>query len=388
MFVPLCAPFLLSSPNQSHLYQKPTVKKTILWLLLTGICTGVYAQPRVKLDNEIANMGEVMFQLPAKATFTLMNDGKDPLQITKVHPSCGCTKVEWTREAIPPGGKGTIEAWYDAKMLGVFQKDIEVYTNASADPIFLHLQGRVVAKMTDYTGTFPIQMGTLRLSTNDIVFDNVNKGDHPQAELQIVNTSRKSYKPQLMHLPPYLTAQYLPETLAGGRIGRILLTLDSEKLMQMGLTQTSVYLSRYMGDKIEDENEIDVSAILLPDFSHLSAADRANAPKLQTSTDSLVLKPSSGKKYILFGEERSPSGTILLTNTGQTPLHINMVQVFSKALGVKLGNRVIAPGKATKLKVTVQNKDRKKNKTVPRILLITDDPAQPKKIIKITVSPK
>ena len=146
------------------------------------------AQPRVELDRDVANMGEIMFQLPSKVSFTLKNAGDEPLGITEVIPSCGCTAVEWTRELIAPGAEGTITAVYDAKMLGSFQKDLEVYTNASEEPMYLHMQGRVVSKLSDYSGTFPIDLGNVRLNVNNVEFDNVNRGDHPVMELQILNT--------------------------------------------------------------------------------------------------------------------------------------------------------------------------------------------------------
>ena len=46
------------------------------------------AQPRVELDRDVANMGEIMFQLPSKVSFTLKNAGDEPLGITEVIPSC------------------------------------------------------------------------------------------------------------------------------------------------------------------------------------------------------------------------------------------------------------------------------------------------------------
>ena len=45
---------------------------------------------------------------------------------------------------------------------------------------------------------------------------------------------------------------------------------------KLGLTTASVYLSRFPGDKVGEENEIPVSAILLPDFSHISQQERLN----------------------------------------------------------------------------------------------------------------
>lgn len=335
------------------------------------------AQPKVSVNREVANMGEVGYQLPKKVSFTLKNAGNEPLRITEVLPSCGCMSVEWMRDLIEPGAEGQISTVYDAKMLGVFQKDLEVYTNASEQPFYLHIQGRVVSKMSDYSGSFPIDLGNVRLNINNVEFDNVNRGDRPVVELQIVNVDRKSYHPQLMHLPPYLTAQYYPEVLSGGRIGKILLTLDSEKLQQMGLTQTSIYLSRQLGDRVGEENEITVSSVLLPDFSSLSAKDRAKAPVMVLSSDSIDMG--------VMGKKKKKTMEVTISNMGQSTLEIRSLQVFNKALSVSLSNRNIEPGKSARLKVTVHAQYLKKAKSYPRVLLISNDPVHSKEIITVNV---
>ena len=84
------------------------------------------AQPKLAVERDVANMGEILYQLPSKVSFTLRNAGNEPLSIKEVIPSCGCTAVDWTRELIAPGAEGTVTAVYDAKMLGVFHKDFEV----------------------------------------------------------------------------------------------------------------------------------------------------------------------------------------------------------------------------------------------------------------------
>lgn len=357
--------------------QNMTSGKIILLAGLLVLSAKAGAQARMVVENDVANLGEVMFQMPQTTTFRIVNKGDEPLLIRQVHPSCGCTQVDWTRQPIQPGGEGSITAIYDARMLGVFQKDLEVYTNETESPVYLHLQGRVVSRMVDYTGSFPVAIGHLRMSTDNIEFDDVNKGDRPVAEIQVVNTSRKNYKPELMHLPPYLEARYYPEILAGGRVGKISLTLDSEKLMRMGLNQTSVYLARYMGDRVNEENEITVSAVLLPDFSKLTAEQLAEAPVLSLSSDSLDLGA--------LGKKKQASGAVTITNRGKSLLEIKSVQVFSNALSVKLGNQKLAPGKSTKLRVKVQADRLKKAKARPRVLLITNDPQHPKEIITVQV---
>ncbi len=353
-------------------------KRLSLLLFAPLAALAAWGQPRMAVSPEVANLGEVMFQMPRKVSFAVTNKGTEALQILQVIPSCGCTTVEWTRTPIAPGGTGEIVATYDAKMMGVFQKELEVYTNESDEPIYLPLQGRVVSSVTDYSGVFPVDLGHVRMSTNVVEFDDVNKGDKPVAEIRLVNVGRKSYKPQLMYLPSYLTASYEPEVLAGGRIGKVLLTLDSERLRQMGLTQTSIYLARYMGDKIGEENEIAVSAVLLPDFSGLAANELAVAPALTLSTDSLNLGAMNGKKRL--------KGEVVLTNTGRSALKIQTVQVFSRALEVRLKKSTLAPGESVKMKITVSAAHLKKTKSRPRILIISDDPKQPKRIVKVNAT--
>ena len=142
-------------------------------------------------------------------------------------------------------------------------------------------------------------------------------------------------------------------------MGKILLTLDSEKLHQMGLTQTSIYLAREVGDKVSEENEITVSSVLLPDFSSLSTRDRELAPRLVLSADTLDMGE--------MGRKRKKSMTVEVRNEGKRTLQVRTLQVFNKALSVSLSERNIAPGETAKLKVTVAAKYLSKVKSSSRV---------------------
>jgi len=212
-----------------------------------------------------------------------------------------------------------------------------------------------------------------------VEFDDVNNGDHPEFVLQVVNTSRESYSPQIMHLPSYLSARYLPEKLAGGRVGRIVLTLNSEKLKSYGLTETTIYLARELGDKVSPENEISVSTVLLPAFSHLSAEEMKAAPQMILSEDSV--------DFGQLGSRKKLTHTISVTNQGRRPLVVSNVQVYGRALNVSLSNRTIQPGKTAKLKITVLRDHLTKAKSQPRVLLIANDPTRPKVTIRVKAKP-
>ena len=349
-----------------------------LLLLMSLAAVGAMAQPRFVTDTNIRKVGEVEFQVPRKFSLGFTNKGDQPLLIREVKASCGCLDVAFPHSPIAPGSRGEITLTFDAKLLGYFYKEVEVLTNASDKPAYIGIQGTVVTEVTDYSEEFPIDLGSVRLMTNSVEFDDVNRGDQPTAELRVLNADRTAFRPELMHLPPYLSAEYLPEDIPPGKAGTIRLTLNSEKLSQLGLNQTSIYLSRYMGDKISETNEVLVSAILLPSFQGMSEAELTKAPALAVSESSVEVSPILGKKGL--------NRTIILTNTGQSDLHIHAVQVFNKAIGVSIANSTIRPGKTTKLKINVTPHYLGKSKGRMRVLLITDAPRQAKQYINVDVS--
>jgi len=91
--------------------------------------------------------GRVWYQEKAEYEFVFKNTGKEPLIITDVKSSCGCTVPEWSKEPVLPKEKGVIKVKYDTKRIGEFYKIITVYSNAENSPVKLYVQG--VVKVTD-----------------------------------------------------------------------------------------------------------------------------------------------------------------------------------------------------------------------------------------------
>ena len=346
--------------------------------LWTAFCLTGYAQAKATFDKKTHEFGVVLWKHPATATFTVKNDGNKPLVISNVTTSCGCTVADWTKEPIAPGATGVVTSTFDAKALGHFYKDIGVYCNASDRPIYLMLQGEVSADPKNYTLTHPYEFGAIRLDKEAIEFDDTNKGDKPTMEILVANTSNEVYTPVLMHLPPYLEAVAVPERIGKKATGKIKVTLDTDKLPKFGLTTATVYLSRFMGDKVSEENAIPVSAVLLPDFSHMSQQERLNPPAVELSATELNIPP--------LAENAKKKLTVIVKNVGKGDLEITDLQVFNPALGVQLKKRVLKPGAQTKMKITAYGKYLKKVKGTPRVLMITNDPNCPKIIVKVNVT--
>lgn len=356
------------------------MKQLLLTIFLwTSVCLTGMAQPKASFDKQTCEFGTILWKNPATATFKVTNEGDKPLVLTNVTTSCGCTVADWTRTPIAPGASGTVTATFDAKALGHFHKRVGIYCNAAERPLYLSIRGEVTADPHKAL-VLPYRIGDIKLDKDMIEFDDANKGGKPSVELVVANFSDDPYTPVLMHLPPYLTAEATPEKLAKGGYGKIKVTLDTDQLPKFGLTTSTVYLARFPGDKVGDDNAIPVSAVLLPDFSHLTPQQRDNPPAVRLSATELTLLP--------LGEKEKKSQTVLVTNVGKSDLEITDLQVFNSALGVQLKKRVLKPGMSTKMKVTAYGKYLNRVKGTPRVLMITNDPNCPKVIVKVNVTAK
>jgi hypothetical protein len=138
------------------------------------------------------------------------------------------------------------------------------------------------------------------------------------------------------------------------------------------LTQTTIYLSRFLGDKVSEENALNVAVTLLP-AQRATTGKYAYAPRMELSDTTLTFPE--------FGKKKKLSKTIRIKNTGNAPLDVSRLQVYNPGIGVSLNKRVIQPGEQAKLKITLHNTGRKRGKRA--VLLITNDAVMPKFTIKI-----
>ena len=351
-----------------------------IFSILLFVTAVSHAQPQISFDETTQNLGYVLWRNPATVVYHFTNTGDKPLVISNVTTSCGCVKAEWTLEPVQAGGKGSISVVFDAEAIGRFFKEVGVYCNASPMPIYLDFEGEVTADPKNYSFTHPLAFGAIRLDEAEIKFEDVNKGERPFIEIKVANTSSKTYTPTLMHLPSYLEVEAEPEVLGGNKNGKMRVTLNSDKLPKFGITRTSVYLSRFPGDKVSSENEIPVSVVLLPDFSKVSDFEKNNPPHISLSAKELNfpdLKPAQKK-----------SQTIVIENKGRSDLVIQDMQVFGIALMVNLKKHVLKPGEKTKMKLTVLAENLPRLKKKQRVLMITNDPTQPKIDIYVDASIK
>lgn len=331
---------------------------------------------RITAKNEVIDCGNVVYEQPVTVKFELTNKGNE-INISQVRVSCGCTTIDYPHGTINRGDQFEVSATYDARQLGHFEKEVAVFCNGSDKPYYLKMRGVVVEDASEFDGSFSHNVGGLLVDRNDVEFDDVNRGDYPVQLIHIKNNTPEAISPVIMHLPSYLTATVSPTHIAPGKTGVVSLKLNSRKLHDFGLTQTSVFLAKKPGEKVSLDKEISVSAVLLPNFDNMSETQLANAPSIKLSDTTLDLGSFDGKA--------TKGGTITIENAGKSTLDIRSMQMFTSGMSVKLNKTKLKAGEQAKLKITMFKKQLRNARSMPRVLMITNDPQQPKVVISVKI---
>lgn len=108
---------------------------------VTGALTSIEFESK-KFTFEPAVSGDKV-----EAVFNFTNTGKEPLLISDVKTSCGCTASDYPKEPVAPGQKGTIKAVFDTSgKTGSQTKNITVMTNTDPSANVLIIEGLVERK--------------------------------------------------------------------------------------------------------------------------------------------------------------------------------------------------------------------------------------------------
>ena len=86
-------------------------------------------QEAITLKETNFDFGTIPQGKPVYNFFEVTNTGKDPLVISNVQTSCGCTTPEWSKEPVAPGATTKIRVGYNAAAEGHFEKYITIMYN-------------------------------------------------------------------------------------------------------------------------------------------------------------------------------------------------------------------------------------------------------------------
>lgn len=103
----------------------------------------------ITFETNLFDYGELEYGSDGTCSFVFTNKGNEPLMLTGVRASCGCTAPDWSKDPIKPGDKGEIKVKYNTRLVGPFTKTITVNSNGSPSQVVLKIKGRVLPKQAD-----------------------------------------------------------------------------------------------------------------------------------------------------------------------------------------------------------------------------------------------
>ena len=103
---------------------------------------------KIEFVKTVHDYGTVIQGGNGECEFEFKNTGKEPLVLSNVRSSCGCTVPSWPKEPIMPGKTGTIFVKYNTERVGPISKTVTVSSNAGED-VVLRIQGQVKAKQEE-----------------------------------------------------------------------------------------------------------------------------------------------------------------------------------------------------------------------------------------------
>ena len=137
--------FLLNKDNKVLESGNPTVTPRVWESFKYEIESGNTTVPKiittVEVDKTVHDFGTIRKNEKNPAVFMITNAGNDPLIISRISASCGCTIVTWDKQPITSGNSTTVQAEITLSEVGSFSKNLVVYCNANKSPIILTLRG-------------------------------------------------------------------------------------------------------------------------------------------------------------------------------------------------------------------------------------------------------
>ena len=312
---------------------------------------------------------------PTEYKFQFTNTSDQPITITNVRPSCGCTSSGWTREEIAPGGEGYISAVYNPlNRPGPFHKSLTVTTTGQQKTLVLRISGQVEPKPRTIEDDFPTVIGGLRVKYRALNMGRILDNGPSEKEFQIYNNSEKPIVFQEeVEGPDYITVGFEPVELQPKEKGMIKVSYDASKKNDLGfMSDNIVFYTDEEGD--DSRKSFSVYADVNEYFPPLTPEAMAVAPKLKIEENVFDF----GK----IKQEDVVETEFTFINDGKSNLNFRKTKSSCGCTIINMPKMDIAPAESMTIKVSFNAKGRRgiQQKSVT---LYTNDPVNP--VQRVTV---
>lgn len=307
--------------------------------------------------------------------FEFTNTGKSPLIIQRVITSCDCAVADWPKEPLVPGTSRNIKVIFNPKSrVGKFDKLITVYSNAVTPSVTLQISGFVLERTKTLEEIYAISVGDFRFKNTHAAFGRILNNQIKVDTIEFINFGKEPSKIGCkIEGLRYLTVKFIPETLKPQEKGLMLVSYDAKSRNDWGFVIDRFTLTQ--NDKDLNGSLITVSASIEENFTQLTDAQRANAPKIDL--------PEPNYDFGSADEGQLIEKEFTFTNTGKEDLIIRKIKASCGCTTVEPADKVIKPGKTSSFKASIRTNGFS-GRIAKSVSIITNDPQNSTVVVRIT----
>jgi len=299
---------------------------------------------KIVCDEPTYSFGETWMGPKLSHTYTIRNEGKEALVITKVKPSCGCTKAGSHPASIPPGKSGEFSFSIDSKKLrGRFQKNVTISCN---DPETPNLRLTLAGIVKRYVDVLP----------GNATFGKVSLTEPQQRILKITNNTDNPLELKL-------------SKDKDGPFSFSLAEKEKGKSFELKIKITPPYTPGRIRGKIDLTTNIEGQKTI-PVNAHATVPAR-----LDVQPSQVVIDPNRPTKNVT-------SRPIRVTNYGASAVKITEASSTDPKIKVALNERT--PGRAYTITLDMPAGYAPPDSGA-KIVLKTDDKDKPELVIPVTL---
>jgi len=156
----------------------------IVFFLFTSIISAQLFQPKLVLQQDSFDFGDITQGEKVSHTFVLSNGGGDALIISDVRASCGCTAAAPEKKELVPGESTNLLVTFNsANRKGIQHKTVRIFSNDPENPeMMLSITGNVVIASQQSSRTPMIYFPETQHD-----FGKVNEGDMVEYTFSFAN---------------------------------------------------------------------------------------------------------------------------------------------------------------------------------------------------------
>ncbi len=342
----------------------------LFFALVPFMVTGQHLD-KIRFDAQAHDFGTISQENgPVTHEFSFVNITDNPIRITGVEASCGCTTPSWTSEPVAPGDSGFVQAQFNPyNRPGVFNKTLSVRFDAVGEPVTLFIRGKVNPAAGPVSEEYRHKIGGIRLKYATLNMGKVFTTDEPtEQKFSIYNDSDTVITfLENVEKPGHVGVTFEPVRIAPGETAEMVVRYDAKSKQDLGFSSDNI---TFFTDEPDGANHksVNLYATIEEYFPPMSAEELKQAPHLS------IKEPLYDFEDVKEGERVTTEFTII--NSGQSTLNIRQVKGNCACVTAIVTKEDLAPGEAASVKVTFDASERKGNQQ-KSITIYSNDPMAP-----------